>query len=252
MVSICMATYNGERYLREQLTSILIQISRNDEVVIVDDASTDQTLSIIRAMNDTRVRLFTSVKNNGHVYAFERAIKLASGDVIILSDQDDIWASNKYYELISTFNDAPEIVMIVHGLSIIDSDAVIVSVDWLRFKEKLPNRGLFLFRQLLRSNVFGSALAFRRNLLSLLLPFPRCVYAHDHWLAISAAFRGGIKLHSGQLVFRRIHSHNVTPVYGLPAYKSIYYRGLFLWLIFIGLCRITNEHFFTWRRRWKI
>jgi glycosyltransferase involved in cell wall biosynthesis len=251
MVSICIATFNGERYLREQLLSILVQLSKHDEVVIVDDASTDQTVSIIRSMNDSRLRLFTSDSNNGHVSAFERAINLAAGDLIILSDQDDIWASNKYYELISTFNNTPEIVMIVHGLSIINSDGVLVSEAWLRFKDALPNRGIFLIRQLWRSNVFGSALAFRRNLLSLLLPFPRCVYAHDHWLAISAALRGKVKLHSGQLVLRRIHSHNVTPAYGLPAYKSIYYRGIFLWLIFVGLCRLVNEHFIIWRTNWK-
>jgi glycosyltransferase involved in cell wall biosynthesis len=241
-ISICMATYNGEKYLRKQLISILFQLSWYDEVVIVDDSSTDNTIEIIHSINDSRIRLYKMKQNSGHINAFERSIELALGEIIILSDQDDIWSPKKYSELISTFNNFPETVMVVHGLSLINSDGILVSEEWLRFKDEFPGRYIYLFGQLLKSSVFGSALAFRRNLVDLLLPFPRCVYAHDHWITIASTLRGKIKLDSGQLTSRRIHGDNITPREGLPVFLGIYNRVIFIWLIIIGLVRITKKY----------
>ena len=243
-ISICIATYNGAKYLRTQLISIMNQLSCYDEVVIVDDSSTDNTIEIILSINDSRIRLYKTKKNSGHINAFEKSIELALGEIIILSDQDDIWSPEKYNELISTFKNFPETIMIVHGLSLINSDGVLISEEWLRFKDEFPSRGIYLIRQMLKSSVFGSALAFRRNLVDLLLPFPRFVYAHDHWITIASALRGKIRLNSGQLTLRRIHGENVTPLERLPLYKGIYNRSIFIWLIIVGLARIAKTIFF--------
>ena len=90
-ISVCLATYNGQQYVEEQIASILHQIGPHDEIVVVDDASTDATVSLLRGIRDSRIRVTTSATNTGHVAAFERALGLARGGIILLSDQDDIW-----------------------------------------------------------------------------------------------------------------------------------------------------------------
>jgi len=93
-ISVCMATYNGERYLKEQLDSILKQLSFTDEIIISDDGSQDRTIEIIESFGDSRIKLFHSTQQN-LIYNFENALSKASGDIIFLSDQDDIWYENK-------------------------------------------------------------------------------------------------------------------------------------------------------------
>ena len=94
MVSVCMATYNGGKYIKEQIDSILGQLSNNDELIISDDNSTDDTVDIINRISDSRVRLFFN-KQKGYTNNFENALKQVRGDIIFLSDQDDIWMDNK-------------------------------------------------------------------------------------------------------------------------------------------------------------
>ena len=95
MVSVCMATYNGEKYIHRQLVSILNQIDFDDEVIISDDSSTDNTLSIVKQFDDHRIQVFTNQGVSGPVGNFESALFRASGDYIILADQDDFWLPKK-------------------------------------------------------------------------------------------------------------------------------------------------------------
>ena len=95
MLSVCMATYNGEKYIREQLDSILVQLSKEDEVVISDDSSTDRTVAIIKEFRDDRIVLFENQKFRSPVFNFQNSLNHAKNDIIILSDQDDIWKSDK-------------------------------------------------------------------------------------------------------------------------------------------------------------
>ena len=94
MISVCIATYNGEKYIKEQLDSILPQLKKLDEIIISDDKSKDKTLKIIKTLNDSRIKIFTNPKK-GLISNFENAITKSSGDYIFLSDQDDIWHENK-------------------------------------------------------------------------------------------------------------------------------------------------------------
>src|SRR5262245_13619427 len=89
-VSVCLATYNGVEHLREQVDSILADLGPHDEVVVVDDASGDATVALLEGFGDPRVRIVRSAHNQGHVRTFERAIREASGEIIMLSDQDDV------------------------------------------------------------------------------------------------------------------------------------------------------------------
>ena len=95
MVSVCMATYNGEQYIKEQINSILCQIKENDELIISDDSSTDSTINIIKGINDNRIRLIERAQFKNHILNFDSVLKLAEGDIIFMTDQDDVWLPNK-------------------------------------------------------------------------------------------------------------------------------------------------------------
>ena len=86
MISVCVATYNGEKYIKEQLLSILSQIGLNDEVVVSDDHSNDSTIDIVKSLNDKRVKIIYNEGNRGYTSNFENALKHAKGDYVFISD----------------------------------------------------------------------------------------------------------------------------------------------------------------------
>ena len=89
-LSICIATYNGAKYIEEQMRSILSEIKQDDEIIIMDDCSTDNTIELIKRMNDNRIKIHTNEINKGPTLAFDKAISLTNGNIIFMSDQDDI------------------------------------------------------------------------------------------------------------------------------------------------------------------
>ena len=95
MISVCMATYNGEKYIRQQLCSIISQIGEGDEVIISDDGSTDSTLDIVRNMADGRIRIVEGPCRQSPTLNFENALSHVKGDYIFLADQDDVWLPGK-------------------------------------------------------------------------------------------------------------------------------------------------------------
>ena len=121
MVSVCIATYNGEKYITEQIDSILSQIEREDEVIISDDGSTDGTLDVIRQMNDGRIQLLHSGTHN-IVRNFENALAYARGDIIFLSDQDDVWADDKVKKVMDAFNSDKTILTVMHNCEYVDDN----------------------------------------------------------------------------------------------------------------------------------
>lgn len=100
-VSVCMATYNGQEYVAEQIQSILSQLSPADELIIVDDASKDNTLDVVRRLEDPRIVLLPSAENKGYVASFEKAVSASRGEYIMLSDQDDIWLPGRVETLVN-------------------------------------------------------------------------------------------------------------------------------------------------------
>ena len=95
MISVCLATYNGQRFIKRQMTSILSQIGEEDEVVVSDDGSTDDTLTILRDLNDSRIRIIDGAHRHSPTWNFEKALEKARGEYIFLSDQDDVWMPEK-------------------------------------------------------------------------------------------------------------------------------------------------------------
>ncbi len=103
-ISVAMATYNGEKYIKEQLESILLQLENQDEVIVSDDGSTDHTLKIIESLNDQRIKILKGPRN-GVKQNFAHALSFCKGKYIFLSDQDDIWLENKVKHLLTCFEE---------------------------------------------------------------------------------------------------------------------------------------------------
>lgn len=222
--SVCIATYNGADYIGEQLASILTQIGPDDEVLVGDDGSTDSTLSILARFSDPRISVLCNPSNLGHVGNFQSLISKAAGDIIFLSDQDDRWTPDKYRTIIDHFVANPDAQVFHHSLLKMDERGNLIE------QEPVPiaswRKEHLLLAQMVKSYVFGCCLAFRADLKDILLPFPRSVYAHDHWIAMTAGVVGGFYHHDAPLLHYRIHGKNLTPKKALPFFRRVKLRLL--------------------------
>jgi glycosyltransferase involved in cell wall biosynthesis len=209
LVSIALATYNGERFLREQLDSIAHQTYRNIELVAVDDASTDNTVRILTEyQNKGKLRYFVNDTSIGYVKTFEKDIRACRGELIALADQDDIWHSEKIETLV---NELGNYSLICSDLSLIDEKGNLLAQSFRQYQDITVPDDSDQFRYLtLRNFVTGSASLFRREVAEKAFPFPDNVVPHDWWLAIHASLLGGIKYLERPLVCYRQHARNVV------------------------------------------
>ena len=179
-VSVCVAAYQGERYIAPQLESILPQLSDYDEVIVVDDGSTDGTCSEISQLLDSRLLLLHNVKNEGVLRTFETALSRCSGDIVFLSDQDDLWLPKKVETVLEAFAKDRHLMLVA-------SDAILIDEDGNQIGESFyAQRGKFrsgLWSNLLVGKFHGCTMAFRSTLLQKVLPFPPGTQAHhDTWI----------------------------------------------------------------------
>jgi glycosyltransferase involved in cell wall biosynthesis len=233
---VCLATFNGERFVREQVDSILPQLGPADELVISDDGSSDGTLRILKSYSDRRVVVETG-ENVGHVGNFERALARCSGDIIFLCDQDDVWSEEKVATVLKIFLENPRAAMVHHGYQTIDSCGRRVG-QTTTWKPGFRAGLRLLTEELVRPRIFGSCLALRAFCLPLLLPFPKSAYAHDHWAGIVGALTGGVVFVNEPLTLRRIHESNVTPRHGLGPWKRVRYRVKFVAIAVVAAARV--------------
>lgn len=209
MISVCMATYNGEKYIAEQVKSILLQLGENDELVISDDGSTDDTLKILESFNDRRIKIFHHNRNlNGsHPFLlatknFEYALTKAIGDYLFLSDQDDIWTPNKVSTMLPFLKEN----------NLVMSDAWIVN-DKLekhgKLSEYVPYRKGFI-KNLYRSTTQGCICAFTKKIKEYILPFPKGIIIHDFWIRLIAELKFNTIYITEPLIYYRRHSENLS------------------------------------------
>lgn len=177
-ISIAMATYNGARYLREQLESFSSQSVLPDELVVCDDGSTDETLSILNdfaKQSQFKVSIYSNPQNLGYVQNFGKALSLCKGDVIFLSDQDDIWYPTKLEAVVGEFEKFPNCLLIANDSDLVDE---LLSKSNLTLLGQLSNLGGSE-----RQFVNGCGSALRKSLLTIALPIPdQVVNGHDGWL----------------------------------------------------------------------
>ncbi len=233
-VSVCMATYNGARYVEEQIRSILPQLRPQDELIVVDDSSKDNTVPLVRGFDDSRIRLIMHTQNQGVVPTFEEAIRNATGDILFLSDMDDIWAPNKVSRMLSIFEAHPEVAIVASSMQVIDENGTPVT-NTTSQRSKFSSR---LLNNVIRNSFQGSAMAFRSSLVAEILPFPRNkLFLHDVWIGTRNALRGGkaVYLDEPLLLYRR-HASNVSGTLSLE--KQIHLR---LQLLAAHACRLLRE-----------
>jgi glycosyltransferase involved in cell wall biosynthesis len=208
-ISVCIAAFQGEKYIAAQLRSILAQLSDNDEVVVVDDHSSDGTCSIVRSVADSRVRLIERTTNQGPAKTFQEALLQASGNIIFLSDQDDIWLPEKVTAVLKAFEENPKVTMVVTDAALIDEGENRVGQSYYRTRGKFR---VGVFSNVIRCKFLGCTMAFRSELISKALPIPDGVgMLHDFWLgAVNSMTDGGTVYLDIPLVLYRKHSGAVT------------------------------------------
>src|SRR5574344_1936060 len=211
-ISILMATYNGEKYIYEQIESILSQTFQNFELIISDDCSKDNTYLILEefAKKDKRISLFKNGENLGYFKNFEKLLSYATGDYIAFSDQDDIWTKTHLDVLLNTIGSCD----LAGGNSeLIDGNGQSLHItmkDVLHIKDvPQTNRDAIKVHLFYRNFIQGSACLFTKHLLQESLPFPNTNRFHDLWLAVNAAYLNGIAYTSDIVLLYRQHTTNV-------------------------------------------
>lgn len=233
-LSIALASYNGERFLAAQLRSILSQIDANDEIVIVDDASTDGTLDVVASFGDDRVRVLRNERNSGVLAAFERALAATRNDIVLLSDQDDIWLPGKVREILARFELDPAVLLVLSDAEVIDEGGRVIDPSFMALRGGF--RGSFP-ATLIKNRYLGCAMAFRRRLLESALPIPRDVPMHDMWLGALAASVGKVVFVDRPLTQYRRHGGNVSPDRPQPIATMLRWRWRLLKNVLLRLCR---------------
>ena len=214
-VSVAMATYNGEKFLKEQIDSILCQLEAQDELIVSDDGSSDATLEILKEYRkDKRVQVFVN-PSKGVVSNFENALKQCQNDLIFLSDQDDIWLPEKVHAVKECLEHSGKLLVLHNGINFYEDTGA--SGDLLI---KRMRHGVAV--NILKSCYWGCCMAFKRELLHWMLPFPPQVPAHDQWIGLVAEkIKETLFLDQPFLLHRR-HGANVSK--SLPIFKKIKFR----------------------------
>jgi glycosyltransferase involved in cell wall biosynthesis len=228
MISVCMATYNGAPFIERQLRSILMQLSKEDEVVISDDGSTDGTLSLIASFNDARIHVLHNPTKN-LIKNFENTLKHAKGDYIFLADQDDVWRHDK----VSLCGNAlQEFTLVLSDCSLIDKDENVLHPSY--FKLQPPRRSLF--GNLYKNSYLGCCMAFQRKVLEKALPFPQNIPMHDSWLGIVAQTLGPVHCIEEPLVLYRRHQ-SATSTTGMQSQQATVKRFKDRWNLLVPLIK---------------
>jgi len=233
MISVCIATYNGEKYIHKQLKSIIDQIGINDEIIISDDSSNDATVPIIKSFHDKRIVLLESNKFKSPVFNIENALKKASGDVIFLADQDDIWLPHKISLTMPFFNIYD--VVVCNGF-IVDQYENIIKESYFSWRKS----GHGFVKNLYKNTYLGCAMAFNRKILNKAIPFPKKIAMHDIWIGLIAEVYGKSYFMEESLFQYRRHNNNYTYSFEIndknPSKNSLVfkfkYRFYFLYYLF--------------------
>lgn len=205
MISVCIATYNGEKYIKKQLESILSQLETSDEVVVSDDNSTDNTLKIIQSFDDKRIKIYTNKGLRGYSSNFENALAKANGEYILLSDQDDVWLPDKVDTIIKD--------LLKYDFVVTDAIVVNDNLETLipsHFNHAHTKRGLL--NNFLKTRYIGACMGFKKKILEKALPFPKNkkLCPHDYWLTLIAETYFSVYMEKTPCILYRRHSGTVT------------------------------------------
>lgn len=228
MITVCMATYNGELFIKQQIDSILCQIEESDELIISDDGSTDKTLEIIKSYNDKRIVLLNHCSNKNYsnhekvTANFGNALQQAKGDYIFLSDQDDVWNENKVKICLDKLKYAD---FVVHQMKLIDCDNKIVNGNDSIYRNVIPKLWI---ENIIHEKLWGCCFCFNRKLLNNCLPFPDKLIGHDYWISTIAIMNFKCIILDDCLIDYRIHTDSVSYKKQTTLFYKINYRFMLL------------------------
>lgn len=234
-----MATYNGEKYVSRQLRSILSQLTDDDEVIVVDDCSTDGTVETVKRLGDRRITVHVNDRNRREVFSFSLAMSLAKNDFLFLSDQDDIWIPGR----VSLMQQC----LIQSGASVVTSN-----FEWINVSEEpidVPYDGVVSldskkhFKNIVdifvgKTNYFGCAMAFRREFAHMVVPIPSFVESHDLWIALASNLVGSNTHLDESTLLKRKHARNATSTVSTRSlYRKLRSRAVFVLSIMVLFAR---------------
>jgi glycosyltransferase involved in cell wall biosynthesis len=201
VISVCLASYNGGRFIGAQVASIL-SCPRVSELLVSDDGSTDNTLQVLRAMRDPRMKILSGPRR-GVIRNFEFLLGQASGKYIFLSDQDDVWLEHKVDAMLAALQDAD---LAVSDCAVVDNELQVVARSFFEARGSGPG----VMRNLWKNSFLGCCMAFRREVLAYVLPFPQSVPMHDWWIGLMVNLKGRVRFVEEVLVQYRRHGGNAT------------------------------------------
>ena len=234
-ISVCMTTFNGERFLDSQIQSILNQLSQDDQLIISDDSSTDATIEIIKSYEDKRIILLENNTYKSPIFNLENALYNSSGRYIFLSDQDDIWLPEKV-SICKHFLESYE--LIISDAIIINENGTTLNESFYEVNKTHSNK----YFNILNNGYLGCAMAFRRDALSYLLPFPKKIAMHDIWIGQSISFRNRVLFINEKLIKYRRHKGNASSATA-PSENNIVYRLYYrLYILYMILFRYLKSN----------
>ena len=224
MISVCVATYNGEKFIKEQIESILCQLSSDDEIIVSDDGSTDGTIVIINCIGDKRIRIIEGPRKHSPTFNFENALKEAKGDYIFLADQDDVWKTNKVEVCMKWLQ---KYDCVVSDAEVTDSNLNPLYPSLYAIMQVRHGR---IYNTIWKNGYTGCCMAFRRNVLKASLPFPKNIPMHDIWIGNVAAYKYNMKFIPDKLIMFRRHNETIS-CNGKGSKYSIWQQMKFRWSI---------------------
>ena len=240
-ISIVVATFNGEKYIQEQLESFVNQTVLPDEIIISDDGSSDSTMQLLKEFKDScscSIRIVENTGNHGVTGNFENAAKLATGDIVFFSDQDDVWYQNKIEKTIKVFDKYPDCVGVVSDADCVDTNLNKLGVTfndgaWPQFKQLSYNeddcfvlRHEVMLETVIKGNILGGCcLAIRNSYLSKMFPFCPSIY-HDDWLCFCMFVLGDVVALNKSLFAYRLHGNNTVGFESLNSNKKGFFKKL--------------------------
>lgn len=214
--SVALCTFNGAEYVEEQLRSIVGQTARPGEIVVSDDGSVDGTAPLVRGLLEASgisYRVIENAKALGVTKNFEQAVLAATGDIVVLCDQDDIWHPQRLERALAAFDARPDLTLFFSDARMVDAAGTPLGYSLFDALEisAVDRQAIHTdnaFSTLLRRNVAtGATMAFRRSLLEVAAPFP-VEWVHDEWLTVLAAAVGQVDLLEEPLIDYRQHGGN--------------------------------------------
>lgn len=203
-ISVALAAYKGEQYIAEQLDSILCQLGEDDEIIVSDDFPGGKTREAVSEIHDKRIR-YIEGPGKGVIKNFENALNACTGDVIFLSDQDDVWLPGKVEKITAEIRNGADLVL--HNAAVTDGALNITCPSYFAVRGSNAS----FAKNLIKNSFVGCCMAFTRKVMTESLPFPEKLPMHDWWIALVALKKGYKTVLLPEILLKwRRHGENVT------------------------------------------